>query len=125
MTKENHFRVKFIFALLIAILIMAWCATRVKAQTVTVATRYDTLAINTLNVAKYVEEKSSTGKVRYYAVYNDKKNEIYEIIPVSQALMSYIRLCNANDIVPNLGVKLKNGEIVSLVKYKSKYIRRK
>ena len=83
------------------------------------------MSCNITCIDKFVEGKTSTGKTRYYAVYNDTKNDISELIPVSQTVMSYIRLCESNKIKPSLGIKLRNGQINSLIKYKATYIRRK
>ena len=102
---------------------MLFAVSKCNAQS-TQKAQIDTMSCNITCIDKYVEEKTSNGKVRYYAVYNDTKNDISELIPVSQSVMSYIKLCSENSIRPSLGIKLKNGQIQSLIKYKAKYIRR-
>ena len=54
--------------------------------------------------------------------YKDVKNNIQDLIPVSQSVMEYIILCTKNGIEPTLGIRIRNGQISSLVKYKNKFI---
>lgn len=115
---------RFILGLLIALAILFFSAVRCCAQTKTKA-QIDTMMCHTECIDKYVEATSSTGKVRYYAVYNDTKNDISELISVPQSVMNYIKLCEDNKIKPSLGIKLRNGQINSLIKYKPRYIRKK
>ena len=96
----------------------------VKACAQTQKAQYDTILCKNECIDKYVEEKTKTGKTKFYAIYNDTKNDISELIPVTQSVMSYIRLCGENNIKPSLGIKLKNGQIQSLIRYKPKYVRR-
>ena len=65
-----------------------------------------------------------TGKTKFYAIYNDTKNDISELIPVSQTVMSYIKMCEENKIKPSLGIKLRNGQISSIIRYKNRYYRK-
>lgn len=115
---------RFILGLLIALAILFFSAVRCCAQTKTKA-QIDTMMCHTECIDKYVEATSSTGKVRYYAVYNDTKNDISELISVPQSVMNYIKLCEDNKIKPSLGIKLRNGQINSLIKYKPRYIRKR
>lgn len=124
MVKTNPDTPKHILGVLVAIIILLFIVSRCNAQSRTTA-QIDTMSCNITCIDKFVEEKTSTGKTRYYAVYNDTKNDISELIPVSQTVMSYIRLCESNKIKPSLGIKLRNGQINSLIKYKATYIRRK
>lgn len=124
-SKKNDFEdPRFILGLLIALAILFFSAVRCCAQTKTKA-RIDTMMCHTECIDKYVEATSSTGKVRYYAVYNDTKNDISELISVPQSVMNYIKLCEDNKIKPSLGIKLRNGQINSLIKYKPRYIRKR
>ena len=120
-TYENP---RFMLGLLIALLILFFSAVRCCAQTKTKA-QIDTMVCHSECIDKYVEATTSNGKVHYYAVYNDTKNDISELIPVAQSVMSYIKLCSENSIKPSLGIKLRNGQIQSLIKYKPRYIRKK
>lgn len=124
-SKKNDFEdPRFILGLLIALAILFFSAVRCCAQTKTKA-QIDTMMCHTECIDKYVEATSSTGKVRYYAVYNDTKNDISELISVPQSVMNYIKLCEDNKIKPSLGIKLRNGQINSLIKYKPRYIRKR
>ena len=122
--KDDYEDPRFILGLLVALLILFFSAVRCCAQTKTKA-QIDTMICHTEYIDKYVEATSSTGKVRYYAVYNDTKNDISELISVPQSVMNYIKLCEDNKIKPSLGIKLRNGQINSLIKYKPRYIRKK
>ena len=123
MTIERPEGPRHILGMIIALIIMLFAVSKCNAQS-TQKARIDTMSCNITCIDKYVEAKTSNGKVHYYAVYNDTKNDISELIPVSQSVMSYIKLCSENSIRPSLGIKLKNGQIQSLIKYKAKYIRR-
>lgn len=114
---------KYYLGALIVAFILLFAIDKCAAQSRTA--QIDTMSCNVSCIDRFVEEKTSKGTIKYYAIYNDIKNDISELIPVSQNVMSYIKLCNANNIRPSLGIKLKNGQISSLIKYKSKYIRRK
>lgn len=122
--QDNYENLKFMLGFLIALLILFFSAVRCCAQTKTKA-QIDTMVCHSECIDKYVETTTSNGKVHYYAVYNDTKNDVSELIPVSQTVMSYIKLCSENSIKPSLGIKLRNGQIQSLIKYKPRYIRKK
>lgn len=123
MTVENQDGPRIILGGIVAFIILLFAVSKCNAQTAQ-KPQLDTMACNVTCIDKYVEEKTSTGKVRYYAVYNDDKKDISELIPVTQNVMSYIRLCDENNIKPSLGIKLKNGQIQSLIRYKPKYVRK-
>ena len=78
----------------------------------------DTIPCSTEGIVKYIE-KQTPKSVRYYAVYND--GNIQEIIPISKTTKEYVDMCRENGIHPSLGIQLKNGQIVSIVKYKKQY----
>lgn len=122
--QDNYENLKFMLGFLIVLLILFFSAVRCCAQTKTKA-QIDTMVCHSECIDKYVEATTSNGKVHYYAVYNDTKNDVSELIPVTQSVMSYIKLCNENGIKPSLGIKLRNGQIQSLIKYKPRYIRKK
>ena len=106
---------------LISLLLFTLSVVKGCAQT---KAQYDTVVCKTECIDKYIEEKTTSGKIRYYAIYNDTKNDISELIPVSPSVLSYIRMCEANKIKPSLGIKLKNGQISSIIRFKNKYIRK-
>lgn len=97
----------------------------VKACAQTQKAQYDTILCKNECIDKYVEEKTKTGKIKFYAIYNDTKNDISELIPVSQTVMSYIKMCEENKIKPSLGIKLRNGQISSIIRYKNRYYRKR
>lgn len=102
------------FGLLLIIAAMIFVTIRSCAQTA----QYDTVVIKYHNIERIV----SQGTTRYYAVYNDKQENISELIPVPKNVLSYINACKQNNIKPALAVRLKNGIIVGLIRYKTKYI---
>ena len=78
----------------------------------------DTIPCQVEGIKKYIE-KQTTKSTKYYAVYN--YGEIQEIIYVSKTTKEYIDMCRENGIRPSLGIQLKNGQIMSIVKYKKRY----
>ena len=102
----------------ILILLLLACTIKCSAQ----KTQVDTIYCNPTCVIRYVQIEGSTGKMRTYAVYKDVKNNIQDLIPVSQSVMEYIKLCKQNGIESTLGIRIRNGQISSLVKYKNKFI---
>lgn len=84
----------------------------------------DTVLCKTECIVKYVQTETKSGKVKTYAVYKDEKNNIAELIPVSQSVLDYVKLCDQNNLKPTLGIKVKNGQIVSLIRYKPKFIKK-
>lgn len=104
--------------LLILSFIFMLFVTRACAQTA----QYDTAIVKYQNIERIVSQTTDKGAVRYYAVYNDKQENISELIPVSKTVLSYINACKQNQIEPSLAIRLKNGIIVGLIRYKTKYI---
>lgn len=84
----------------------------------------DTVLCKTECIVKYVQTETKSGKVKTYAVYKDAKNGVEELIPVSQSVLDYVKLCDQNSLKPTLGIKVKNGQIVSLIRYKPKLIKK-
>ena len=78
----------------------------------------DTIPCSVDGIKKYIQ-KQTPKSVKYYAVYND--GNIQEIIYVSKTTKEYIDMCRENGIKPSLGIQLKNGQIMSIVKYKRHY----
>lgn len=109
----------WVAATIVAVLMMLMgtkCSAQTKAQ-------YDTIPCSYLHIKKFATEQTKSGKTKIYAVYCG--NGIDDLIPVSESVFTYIRLCRTNGIRPSLGIKLRNREIYSLIKVKPKYIRRK
>lgn len=106
------------FGLILILVALFLIAIRSCAQTA----RYDTVAIKYHNIERIISQTSEKGTTRYYAVYNDKQENISELIPVPKNVISYINACKQNNIQPALAARLKNGIIVGLIRYKTKYI---
>ena len=107
---------------IILVALFAIALTKSCAQT---KAKIDTVICKTECIDKIVEFKTTQGKIKYYAVYNDLKNDISELIPVPQSTLTYLNLCKQNSIKPSLGIKLKDGQIVSIIRYKNRYIRKR
>lgn len=84
----------------------------------------DTILCKTECIVKYIQTETKSGKVKTYVVYKDEKNGIEELIPISQTVLDYVKLCGQNNLKPTLGIKVKNGQIVSLIRYKPRLIRK-
>lgn len=78
----------------------------------------DTVYCNIDCIEKYVSTTTQSGRIKTYAVYNDRNHNISELIPVSKTVLDYISLCDANGIMPTLGIRIRNGQISSIVRYK-------
>ena len=83
----------------------------------------DTMVCKVECIKQIVQQPSSNGKtVKYMAVYIDKKIGFSEIIPVSKSVVDYINVCKQFSVEPTLGIRLRNGVITSIVRYKIKFV---
>ena len=83
----------------------------------------DTMVCKVECIKQIVQQPSSNGKtVKYMAVYIDKKIGFSEIIPISKSVVDYINVCKQFSVEPTLGIRLRNGVITSIVRYKIKFI---
>ena len=83
----------------------------------------DTMVCKVECIKQIVQKPSSNGKtVKYMAVYVDKSARFSEIIPVSKSVVDYINVCKQFSIEPTLGIRLRNGVITSIVRYKIKFV---
>lgn len=106
---------------LIAILMFLFASTS-DAQT-TKQVKYDTIQCHVESIDEFIQQPTTSRRtVRIFAVYNDKKQDISEIISVSKSVFEYIQMCKEHNIQPSLGIKLKDGVIVSIIRYKPHYI---
>ena len=48
-----------------------------------------------------------------------------DVIPVPKTVYEYIITCHTHNIKPNLGIRLKNGQITGIIRYKPVYRRKK
>ena len=83
----------------------------------------DTMVCKVECIKQIVQQPSSNGKtVKYMAVYIDKTAGFSEIIPVSKSVIDYINVCKQFSVEPTLGIRLRNGVITSIVRYKIKFV---
>ena len=83
----------------------------------------DTMVCKVECIKQIVQQPSSNGKtVKYMAVYIDKNIGFSEIIPISKSVVDYISTCKQFSLEPTLGIRLRNGVITSIVRYKIKFI---
>lgn len=101
--------------LLIAICVVDKCS----AQTKTIAV-YDTICIRAQQVEKLTKpnEKGSCQAVVNF----DGKTK--ELVNVSKSVREYILMCKEENIEPNLAIKLRNGIVSSLIRFRPKFKKR-
>lgn len=107
-----------LIAIIIICLLLA--TQRCKAQTA----KIDTMRCYPECIEKIVTTTTDAGKIKYFAVYNDKKQNVSDLIPIPQSVMTYIKVCRQNGIVPSLAIRLRNGSITSIMRYKPRYVRK-
>lgn len=82
----------------------------------------DTIPLKNECVQKYVIQPTKGKNDKVYMVYKvDEKENILELIPVSNSVYTYITLCERNGIKPSLAIRIKNGVPYSVIKYKRKW----
>ena len=86
--------------------------------------KIDTMLCKTECIQKIIQQTSTKGTIRYYAVYNDPSIKFSEIITISKSVMEYIQLCKQYSIKPTLGIKLRNGVVSGIIRYKIKFVKR-
>ena len=105
---------------LVVIIILLLLTSKCHAQQKAVI---DTMVCKVECIKQIVQQPSSNGKtVKYMAVYIDKKIGFSEIIPISKSVVDYINVCKQFSVEPTLGIRLRNGVITSIVRYKIKFI---
>ena len=83
----------------------------------------DTMTCKVECIKQIVQKPSANGKtVKYMAVYVDKSAGFSEIIPISKSVVDYIDTCKQFSLEPTLGIRLRNGVITSIVRYKIKFV---
>lgn len=112
----------FWIGIFVVIMMLALSVTHCHAQTKQSA-KIDTIACNNTAIKKFVS-KDNGKTIRVYAVYNDEKAGISDIIPVSKSVYEYIETCRENGIKPSLGIRLRNGNISGIIKLKRIYEKR-
>ena len=102
--------------IIILLLLTSKCHAQQKAS-------IDTMVCKVECIKQIVQQPSSNGKtVKYMAVYIDKKIGFSEIIPISKSVVDYINVCKQFSVEPTLGIRLRNGVITSIVRYKIKFV---
>lgn len=111
MKKSLKSRWGFVFVLA-AVLLMV--AVKCNAQC-------DTIPCKPECIKNTVITTTQKGTDRIYVVYSDEETDIQDMIYVSKSVYEYMELCKKNKIVPQLGIRFKNGQITSIVRYKRNY----
>lgn len=115
---ENHSPGPIIAIVVIIILLLMTSKCHAQQNAV-----IDTMACKVECIKQIVQQPSSNGKtVKYMAAYIDKSAGFSEIIPISKSVVDYINTCKRFSIEPTLGIKLRNGVILSIIRYKIKFV---
>lgn len=117
---DNHGGAGWVIALVIITLMLFATA---KCHAVN-PVKVDTMLCKTECIQKIVQKTSPKGTIRYYAVYSDPSIKFSEIIPISKTVMEYMQMCKQYSIKPTLGIKLRNGIVSSIIRYKIKFVPR-
>lgn len=105
---------------IVVIIILLLMTSKCQAQQKAVI---DTMTCKVECIKQIVQKPSVNGKtVKYLAVYVDKSSGFSEIIPISKSVVDYIGTCKQFSIEPTLGIRLRNGVITSIVRYKIKFV---
>ena len=118
--KPGHNGSEWVIAIVMVVM-MLFCTAKCHAAD---PVKVDTMVCKTECIQKIIQKTSSKGTVRYYAVYNDPSIKFAEIIPISKTVMDYIEMCNQNSIKPTLGIKLRNGVVSTIIRYKVRFVRK-
>ena len=117
---ENHSPGPIIAIVVIVILLLMTSKCQAQQKAV-----IDTMICKVECIKQIIQQPSSNGKtVKYMAVYIDKSAGFSEVIPISKSVVDYINTCKQFSIEPTLGIRLRNGVITSIVRYKIKFIRK-
>lgn len=90
------------------------------------ASTYDTIPARPQCIEKVIAEPTQKGdRYRYFVVYRDEQNDLIDLIPITESVVVYLEKCKQNKITPQIGIKLKDGYVYSIIKYKRMYRRKK
>jgi len=120
MTKTNNEGIQPGFWIGLALVVLLFLGVR-KCHAKSV---YDTIPCRTECIQKFIEQPTKGGKQKIFAVYVDEKHNVLDIISVSTSVYDYIQLCKQNRVEPSLGIKLKDGQIYSIIKFKRRYVKK-
>lgn len=125
MTKNNRLDPGHKIGLVMVLLLLLITATsqRCKAQQQKPAAQIDTMICHNQCIEKFVTTTTSTGKVKYFAVINCNHYDVHDLVPVYANVMDYISTCKQYGIEPTLALRLRNGVITNVIRYKSRYVK--
>lgn len=107
---------------LIVIILLLLLTSKCRAQQ---KAAIDTMVCKVECIKQIVQQPSANGKaVKYLAAYIDKSAGFSEVVPISKSVVDYINMCKQFSIEPTLGIRLRNGVITSIVRYKIKFVRK-
>lgn len=115
---ENHSPGPLIAIVIIVILLLmtSKCHAQQKAT-------IDTMVCKVECIKQIVQQPNANGKaVKYLAAYIDKSAGFSEVVPISKSVVDYINTCKQFSIEQTLGIRLRNGVITSIVRYKIKFV---
>lgn len=116
--KQNPGPLIAIVIIVILLLLTSKCQAQQKAA-------IDTMVCKVECIKQIVQQPNANGEtVKYLAAYIDKSAGFSEIIPISKSVVDYINTCKQFSIEPTLGIRLRNGVITSIVRYKIKFVRK-
>lgn len=122
MKDENYSKIDpILWVILCIIILMFGFITECRAQKQ--QTVLDTVACKAECIQKFVTHTTKSGNVSYKAIYVDKELGVEEIIPVSKSVYTYIQECKEYGFKPILAIKLRNGEVSSIIRIKTRYRR--
>ena len=114
--KHNPGPLVALVVIIILLLLTSKCHAQQKAA-------IDTMVCKVECIKQIVQKPSDNGKtVKYLAVYVDKSAGFSEIIPISKSVVDYISTCKQFSIESTLCIRLRNGVITSIVRYKIKFV---
>ena len=120
--KEERLYLMVFVALVIVLLALG--ISQCKAQTNKPKAQIDTVMCHIECIDNIIV--TSTEPLKVYAIYRDEQYGISDLIPISKSVYLYIEQCQKYHIEPSLGIRLKDGQITGIVKYKQHYkIRRR
>lgn len=119
--KPGHNGSEWVIAIVMVVM-MLFCTAKCHAAD---PVKVDTMVCKTECIKQIVQKPSANGKtVKYLAVYVDNNINFSEIIPISKSVVDYIETCKQFSIKPTLGIRLRNGVVSSIVRYKIKFVKR-
>lgn len=110
--REN--KIASLLCIIVVMIVYLSFPTKCHAQTDTIPCRVEC-------IKKYTLQQTSKGTDRIYMLYSDEENDIQDLIYVPKTTYDYIEMCQKNKIAPQIGIRFRNGQITSIVRYKRRY----